>query len=141
MKILVVIAIGLSILGCSDTKREVINFESMFDIIIEKTMYQDTIEMHGVKIIPKDSSLTIKKAYWNCPLAERGELDKVSFKIANCNKQLSIVKNNVEIWFGQTKQQDTFKMSDVILVCSKDGNIFIEETNLNLSLREFKLQN
>jgi len=32
-------------------------------------------------------------------------------------------------------------MSDVILVCSKDGNIFIEETTLNLSLMELKLQN
>lgn len=61
----------------------------------------------------------------------------MTFRLAGCSQQLSLKNNKVEIWFEPLKGQEVFEMKNVNVVFTLDGKVTVEETSLNLSLRDY----
>ena len=61
----------------------------------------------------------------------------MTFRLAGCSQQLSLKNNKVEIWFEPLKGQEVFEMKNVNVVFTLDGKVTVEDTSLNLSLRDY----
>ena len=125
----------LLVLGCSSKKAKDFGSQS-FDVSIGNLGVEDSLSKYCVKISSKDTALKIKRAYTHCPKEHHTEINDTTYRIKNCGQQLYVKNNIVEIWFGVTNDQDSFLMSNIAIVCAKNGKISVEETNLNLTLRQ-----
>ena len=95
-------------------------------VIIEKN--QDAVlgEKYKIKIYPNSSSITIKRAYFQCR-GDNRTIDTLSYRINNCNKQLSVKNDTVRISFVPNIIGEK-KFEDLSLVIVRDNIIEILDT-------------
>lgn len=134
MKISFLFISMLLVLGCASKKAKDFSSQS-FDLSIENLGVEDSLSKYCVKISSIDTAMKIRRAYTHCPKEHHTEINDTTYRIKNCEKQLYVKDNIVEIWFRVTNDQDSFLMSNIAMVCAKNGKISVEEMNLNLTLR------
>lgn len=125
------------LLDCTDSKKPNNTFEKYFTISTKWINYPGSSKLFCTTISPNDTLTSIKRAYHGCQNKQKKDLDNMTFRLAGCSQQLSLKNNKVEIWFEPLKGQEVFEMKNVNVVFTLDGKVTVEETSLNLSLRDY----
>jgi hypothetical protein len=100
--------------------------------------YQERLDsFNQILIIPNKSSVKVKRAYWNCKDVTSVNFD--TYRVSDCNKQLSVESNEVTIFFKRAEKLDFFEMSDIKILYSVEGINFYTDTSLAIGMEEFIL--